>query len=104
MNWNQVADIDQRMRNIGAVLCLLTVDADILEERLFSRQNACWLNYLTRYGDTPDAVVNTFMQRQTLAVQLAEQSCLPLLKLNTSQMSIAELTNTLVRFLLSPTA
>ena len=100
MNWNKVAHIDQRMRKIGAVLCLLTVDADILEERLFSRQNTCWLNYLKRYGETPDDVVNTFMQRQTLAVQLAEQSCLPLIQLNSSHMSIAELTDALVRFLL----
>jgi hypothetical protein len=99
MNWHQVAHIDQRMRKIGAVLGLLTVDADILEERLFSRQNACWFNYLKGYGETPDAVVNTFMQRQTLAIQLAEQSCLPLIQLNTSHMSIAELTDTLVRCL-----
>jgi thymidylate kinase len=99
MNWNQVAHIDQRMRKIGAVLCLLTVDADILEERLFSRENTCWLRYLKRYGETPDAVVNAFMQRQTLAIRLAEQSSLPSIQLNTSHLSIAELTEALVRCL-----
>jgi thymidylate kinase len=90
MNWEMVKPLDQRLKNLNAAIILLTVKAKILEKRLFARRHACWLNYLHRYGSTPAAIVDTFMQRQQLAVDLAARSSLPVITIDTSRKTPAE--------------
>jgi len=92
MSWPQVASIDDRLNALGAMLCLLTVNAENLEKRLFSRKNKCWLNYLKQYGNTPAEVVETLMLRQELALKLTERSSLPVLIVDTSDNSIEQVT------------
>lgn len=87
MSWDHVADIDHRLKQLGTILCLLTVSAETLEKRLFSRRNECWLNYLKRYGNTKTAVVDSFMNTQQIAVNLGELSNLPLIRLDTTDLS-----------------
>ncbi len=92
MNWSQVANIDHRLSTLGAVICLLTVNAENLEKRLFSRKHECWLNYLKQYGNTPAEIVDTLMRRQQLALELAKRSSLPTLVIDTSDNSIDQVT------------
>lgn len=95
MNWSLVAPIDDRLNALGAKLCMLTVNAESLETRLFSRKHECWLNYLKQYGNSPVEVVETLMLRQQLALNLTEQSSLPTLVVDTSDNSIEQVTEQL---------
>ena len=92
MHWSQVVDIDHRLKPLGAVLCLLTVNGEILENRLFSRRHECWLNYLKQYGDSPSQIVETLMKRQKMAQELAVLSTLPTLVIDTSDNTIDQVT------------
>lgn len=96
MHWDQVKHIDDRLCRLGATLCLLTVNAQTLEERLFSRQNQCWLNYLAQYGNGPAEIVDTLRKRQELAVELASRSSLPKIIIDTSHTSIDQVVDTLI--------
>lgn len=93
MNWSQVVAIDHRLKSLGAVLCLLTVNAETLEKRLFSRRHECWLNYLKQYGDSPSDIVNTLINRQKVAQELAALSSLPTLAIDTSDNTIDQVTD-----------
>lgn len=102
MRWHHVANIDERLKNLGAKMCLLTVNAEALEERLYSRRNECWLNYLKQYGKSPAEIISTLMGRQQLALELTIKSSLPSLVIDTSDTSIFQITETIAsEFLLS---
>mgnify|MGYP001100720156 CR=1 FL=1 len=93
MNWSQVVVIDHRLESLGAVLCLLTVNAETLEKRLFSRRNECWLNYLKQYGNSPSEIVDTLITRQKVAQELTALSSLPALVIDTSDNTIDQVTH-----------
>lgn len=90
MSWEMVQPLDQRLKGLNATLILLTVRAEVLEKRLFSRRHTCWLNYLQRYGSTPAAIVDAFLERQELARDLAARSSLPVITIDTSDRSPTE--------------
>lgn len=96
MDWSHVADIDRRLKPLGTVLCLLTVNAETLEKRLFSRRHECWLNYLKQYGNSPTEIVNTLLNRQKMARELAALSSLPTLVIDTSDNTIDQVTDLIV--------
>lgn len=93
MNWSQVVAIDHRLKSLGTFLCLLTVNAETLEKRLFSRRNKCWLNYLKQYGASPSEIVDTLLNRQKVAQELTALSSLPTLVIDTSENTIDQVTN-----------
>jgi hypothetical protein len=95
MQWHHVESIDRRLLHLGAQHCLLTVNAAVLEERIFTRASDCWLNYLKRYGNTPSEIIDTYMQRQQQAIELSHKSCLPLIQLDTSALIIEEIVDAL---------
>ncbi len=95
MQWHQVQSIDQRLLHLGAQHFLLTVNAAVLEERIFTRASACWLNYLKRYGNSPSEIIDAYMQRQQQVIELSHMSCLPLIQLNTSNLTIEEIVEAL---------
>ncbi|HHY36060.1 MAG TPA: hypothetical protein GX518_00025 [Firmicutes bacterium] len=90
MTWEMVRPLDRRLKKLNATLVLLTVQAEVLEKRLFSRRHPCWLKYLHRYGSTPAAIVGAFLERQKLAVELAARSLLPVIAVDTSDKTPAE--------------
>ena len=96
MKWHHVASIDERLSHLGAKLCILTVEADILEERLFLRKNQCWLQYLSQYGNTPGEIVAFLMNRQRILLELIQKTCLPVLQMDTSHQSIESLSETVL--------
>ncbi|MEN1758993.1 hypothetical protein [Anoxynatronum sibiricum] len=102
MKWDHVKEVDQRLKPLGTILCLLTVDAETLEKRLFSRQHTCWLQYLKQYGDTPAAIVDTFMKRQEEARRLSQSSCLPILEINTSSKTASTVAQQIITTLSLP--
>ncbi|SMP44126.1 hypothetical protein [Anoxynatronum buryatiense] len=102
MQWEHVKEIDRRLKPLGTTLCLLTVDAETLEKRLFSRQDTCWLQYLKQYGDTPAAIVDSFMKRQAEARRLSQSSCLPVLEINTSEATASTVSQQIISTLCFP--
>jgi len=96
LDWVDVVGIDQRLKALGAGLCLLTATGEELEDRLFERRDEQWNSYVRRFGETRGEIVDFFLKRQERLLELAHLSEMELLVLNPSELGAEEATERLL--------
>lgn len=85
LSWEDFKDIDKRLENLGAKLCLLRMEPEVFIERIIHRRGAFWKRYLSRYGKTEREIKNHYIKQQKDIEKLAEKTNLPFLLLDTTQ-------------------
>ncbi len=98
MSWSDVEDIDRRLAELNCKLCLLTVDDSILADRIISGRNAEWRNYLSRYGETDDEILEYFAEQQKLLRALCDESELDTLIVDTTKASVEDTLDQVIKF------
>ena len=76
LNWEDVEGIDRRLAALNGHLCLFTTNKDQLSERLFRKPDPSWQNYLKRFGNSREAIVDHFLKQQDYLLEIAEKSVL----------------------------
>jgi adenylate kinase family enzyme len=84
LNWEHVAGIDRRMAALGGKLVVLTLDGSTLEERIILGRSPGWRDYIRRFGDTNQKVVDHYARQQDYLRELAEKTSMEKLILNTT--------------------
>ena len=84
MEWADVQQIDDRLSAVNCKVCILTANADALKTRLLTGRDSAWMNYLKRYGETEDQIVEYFVQQQSLLIELSKKSQLETMLIATS--------------------
>jgi len=83
MDWEDVAPIDRRLSELNGRTVILTVDRDGLAERILSGRDAMWMNYIKRFGDSEEKILDHFENQQKELLILAEKSLLEIEVLDT---------------------
>ncbi|HHT50366.1 MAG TPA: hypothetical protein GXZ78_02685 [Eubacteriaceae bacterium] len=100
LSWKDVKDIDDRLKNLGGKLCLLTMDEKIFAERIINRPGELWQNYISRYGKTEAEIIKHYICQQQEFLKMSKKTNLPLLIINTTNINIEEAYNMVKEFLL----
>lgn len=83
--WNYQS-IEERLVNLSAKGCLLVMDQAVMQERIInSRPFPGWRNYLARYGETDQAIINHYVRQQEALIQEVKQSQLDWLVVDTTE-------------------
>ena len=90
MEWKNVQEIDSRLSHLNCKLCIFTVDERELEQRLFTGRDSAWNNYIKRYGDSNREILEYFLKQQNELIDLAAESQLDTLIVNTGELNIEE--------------
>ncbi len=98
MNWELAKPIDNELHNLGAKLCILTVNDIQLRERLFRRKNPCWMKYLKKFGATEEEIVARFMRDQEKILEMSKDSALPTIIVDTSSIDNRSVTKQIMDF------
>lgn len=98
MTWEHVQPIDHRLAGLNCKLCLLTIPDALLRERIIGNRNATWREYLNRYGQTEDEILQHYATKQQLLRDLCERSEIDSLVLDTSVTSAADTVNQVLDF------
>ena len=82
--WEDVQEIDERLAAMDTKLCLLTVDAGDLEQRITRRRDEHWREFLTRHGNSVEAVVRHYLVQQEKFRELSAKSSMETCLIDTS--------------------
>jgi len=88
MSWESVEDVDSRLANLNCKLCLVTMDDSMMEHRIITSRDAGWREYLKRYGDTTEEIVECYCNQQEMLRALCEKSRLDTLVVDTTDVSV----------------
>lgn len=86
MIWEDVAGIDQRLSALDAKVCVLTIDEDLMFERIVkdTHKNG-FQSYIRQFGNSDEEVVLHFQKQQEYLFELLKRSVLPIQIINTSR-------------------
>ncbi len=98
ISWEDVEKIDLRLSAINCKLCILTLTSKLLEKRLFYGRDEAWSNYLKRYGDSNEKILEYFIEQQDQLIELAGKSRLETLIIDASIFSIDAIGNKVLSF------
>lgn len=88
--WDDVENIDDRLNDLAAKICLLTMKEDVFIERIVRRRGTPWRKYISRYGKTEKDIVNHYIRQQKELIYLTSKSKLPTLVIDTTHISSEE--------------
>ncbi|MBN1648244.1 MAG: hypothetical protein JW874_09440 [Spirochaetales bacterium] len=92
MTWDSVSDLDRRLSRLHTKVILLHMGEKYIGERIIlDPDKNGWQNYLKQYGDTPAKIRKRFEEKQNDLLALAEKSCLPVLRIDTSSCTVDEI-------------
>lgn len=90
IEWNDVKTIDSQLNSLNTKLCILTATSEELEERIFDARDTQWNNYIKRFGDTRDDILDHFLLEQERLLSLAKESTLRTLIINPSTRTLSD--------------
>ncbi|MBN2656258.1 MAG: hypothetical protein JXR86_04300 [Spirochaetales bacterium] len=76
MSWSDVKSVDKKLQELNCRAVILTADRDMLAERILSGRDAMWMNYIRRFGDSDEKIIDHFLRQQEYLKELAELSVL----------------------------
>ncbi|MGD8190894.1 hypothetical protein ACQCN2_13030 [Brevibacillus ginsengisoli] len=83
--WNY-QPIEERLSNLSAKGCLLVMSPEVMQERIIdSRPFTRWRNYIARYGDTNQAIIEHYVRQQEALLREVKRSLLDWLVVDTTQ-------------------
>lgn len=100
LKWKDVESIDSRLNDLHAKICLLTMEDKVFIERIINRREEPWRKYLSRYGKTENEIVNHYIKQQQDIIDLASKTKLPTLIIDTTYISMEELYEKAIKFLI----
>lgn len=98
VDWHDVEAIDSRLAQLNCGLCLLTIDEARMEQRIIDSRNSGWLNYVSRFGKTNAEIIGHYKRQQDLFLEMAKETGLPAIVLNTTAMSLSEAVDRVLNF------
>ncbi|WP_408954922.1 hypothetical protein [Natroniella sp. ANB-PHB2] len=98
LNWGELIQIDDRLADLKTKLVLLTMNKEVMVERIVVSRGSRWRSYISRFGSTVEEIVEHYYQRQQRKLKLAQQSNLVSLVLNTSAKNWEELAQQVLKF------
>lgn len=98
MDWKKVQNIDDRLVNLNCKLVILKADSNVLGERLFGKPEKSWQNYLKRFGETEEEIVDNFAGQQKELLEIAEKSALISRIIDTSNSKTDEIVEEIMDF------
>ncbi len=84
LDWDFLFPLDARLAEMGCRLCLLTVNARALEERIFRDRWPGWLDYVRRYGETRGGIIEHYLRQQDEYLHMAKMSAMECIVEDTS--------------------
>jgi hypothetical protein len=90
LTWSHVVGIDRRMAALNGKLVVLVMDDSALEERIILSRGPGWRDYVSRFGETNQEVVNHYARQQDCLRVLAENTVMKKLILNMTCLSEAQ--------------
>lgn len=99
MTWEDVAGIDQRLSALDTKVCVLSIDADVMFERIVKdyRKNG-FQNYIRQFGNNDKEIVLHFQKQQEKLFELVKRSVLPIQIINTSSKSPQKTADEILEF------
>jgi len=98
MTWEHVQPIDHRLSELNCKLCLLTISDALLQERIIDNRNAAWREYLSRYGQTDEEILQHYATQQQVLRDLCKRSEIDSLILDTSLIGVDDAVNQAMDF------
>ncbi|MGD9200453.1 MAG: hypothetical protein PVI26_02725 [Chitinispirillia bacterium] len=98
MDWSDIEEIDRRLTNLNCKLILLTIDDSELEDRIISSRDSAWRDYLSRYGETDDEILEYYAEQQKLLRSLCDRSEMDTLVVNTTEAGIEDTLHQAITF------
>ena len=98
MSWPDVEEIDCRLATLNCKVCLLTMDKAMIEQRVIHERDAAWRNYLRRYGETDEEIVDYYAGQQEMMCDLCAKSALDTLIVDTTGTDISRSTEKIMDF------
>jgi thymidylate kinase len=98
INWKDVKQFDEKLAILNCRLCILTIDRNSISERILSRQNTGWQEYIRRFGNNEHEITDHFVKQQNDLLELAEKSRLETLTIDTGTKEADETVDTLADF------
>jgi thymidylate kinase len=88
ISWEDVTNIDSRLAPLNCKLCLLTMDNSQFRDRIINSRNSEWRDYLKKYGNTNDKILDYYTKQQDLLLNLCEKSELDTFVVNTTEITV----------------
>jgi thymidylate kinase len=88
--WEDVQEIDSRLANLNCKLCLFTMDDSFLKHRIIESRDSDWRDYLKRYGETDEEILEYYAVQQEMLSGLCEKSKLDTLIVDTTDTSVQD--------------
>ncbi len=86
INWEDVTDIDRRLNNVNAQICLFVIEKDDIKPRIIDEYiKFWWWDYLKNYGNNEKDIIENYWNKQQLLLKTAQKSCIPIKIINTSK-------------------
>jgi len=91
LEWQDVKYLDDKLKDLGAKIILLTIDAADIQKRIIEDyEKAGWKDYLDTLGNTDDEIINHFVRKQNELLDLAKLTAIPIEIINTSKLPPTE--------------
>jgi thymidylate kinase len=90
MSWEDVEDIDSRLVHLNCKICLLTMSISQFRDRIINSRDAGWRDYLKRYGNTDEEILDYYEKQQDFYQYLCKKSKLKTFIINTTKMSVED--------------
>ena len=98
INWEDIVDVDSRLAKMNCKLCVLNMDDSQFMERIINIRDIQWRNYLKRYGDTDEEILDYYRKQQDLLLSISKKSKLKTLNINTSKPLTQDTVNQVIDF------
>jgi hypothetical protein len=74
LDWGDVEAIDNKLAKLNTKLCLLTLDRQVMADRIIQARGGKWRSYIARYGENSQQIIDHYYKRQQQKKRLAAKS------------------------------
>lgn len=98
IEWEDMVEFDRKLARLNTKICLLTLSRAVMKDRIIYRRGEQWRNYISRFGTTEEEIIDHYWQVQRQKKKLAAKSKLPVLAVDTSQISVEQTAEKVIDF------
>lgn len=98
LGWQEMIKIDERLLKLNAKLCFLKMEKEVMKERIIDSRGKQWNNYISRFGNSTQEIIEYYYQQQEKKLRLVEKSKLTSIVVDTSNKNWSELATEIIEF------
>jgi thymidylate kinase len=98
IEWEMVKEIDARLSKLNARLCVLKAQDEAIGDRIMRNRGPCWLDYVKRFGNTREEIVEHYVEAQQEILKMSELTSLPVIVIDTTSSKPEDVTGQIIEF------